>query len=101
MKIKKGDSVKILRGKDRGKTGRVIRVFVQDDKVVVENMNLVKRHKKSKRSNEQSERITIAAPIYVSNVQLICPKCSKPTRTGVKRIDSKNVRVCKKCQAEI
>ena len=101
MKIRKGDKVKILRGKDRAKTGKVIRVFPQEKKVIVENRNLVKRHRKAKRTNEQSERMTIAAPIVISNVQLICPKCSKPTRLAIKRIDGKNVRICKKCQAEI
>ena len=101
MRIKKGDNVKILRGKDRSKTGKVLRVFPKDDKVIVENMNLVKRHKKSRRAGEQSERITVAMPINIANVQLICPKCSTPTRVGYTQVDKKNVRACKKCKAEI
>ncbi len=101
MRIKKGDIVKVLRGKDRGKTGKVLRVFPEKKKMIVENMNLVKRHKKSRRAGEQSERITVASPIYVSNLQIVCPKCSKPTRLGIKKVDNKNVRFCKKCEAEI
>jgi large subunit ribosomal protein L24 len=101
MRIKKGDNIKVLRGKDRGKTGKVLRVFPSKDKVLVENINLVKRHKKSRRAGEQSERITVSMPINVANVQFICPKCSKPTRLGKKIVDKKNVRVCKKCEAEV
>jgi large subunit ribosomal protein L24 len=101
MRIKKGDNVKILSGKDRGKSGKVIRVYPITERVIVENINLVKKHKKSRQSNEQSERITMPAPISLSNVLLICPKCSKITRTGVKTVADKKVRVCKKCEAEI
>lgn len=101
MRIKKGDNVKILRGKDRSKTGKVLRVFPKSSKVIVENMNLVKRHKKSRRTGEQSERITVAMPINVANVQFICPKCSKSSRIGRKVIDKKNIRICKKCEAEV
>ena len=101
MRIKKGDNVKILRGKDRSKTGKVLRVFPCDKKVIVENINLAKRHKKSKRAGEQSERVTIAMPINIANVQFVCPKCSKSVRLGYKVVDNKNVRVCKKCEAEV
>jgi large subunit ribosomal protein L24 len=101
MRIKKGDNVKILSGKDRGKSGKVIRVYPITERVIVENINLVKKHKKSRQSNEQSERITMPAPISLSNVLLICPKCSKITRMGVKTVADKKVRVCKKCEAEI
>ncbi len=101
MRIKKGDNVKILSGKDRGKTGKVIKVYPEKKRLIVENINLVKKHKKSRQSNEQSERMTLAAPIHISTVMLICPKCSKPTRLGVKAIDEKKVRICKKCQAEV
>ena len=101
MRIKKGDNVKILRGKDRGRIGKVLRVFPADNKVVVENINLVKKHRKARRAGEQSERVEIAMPINVANVQFVCPKCSKPSRLGKKIIDGKNVRVCKKCEAEV
>ena len=101
MRIKKGDNVRVLSGKDRGKTGKVIKVYPSVNRVIVENINLVKKHKKSRQSNEQSERITMPAPISLSNVLLICPKCSKVTRTGAKIVAGKKVRVCKKCEAEI
>jgi len=101
MRIKKGDKVKILSGKDRGKTGKVIKVYPATQKLIVENINLVKKHKKSRQDNEKSERMTIAAPISVSKVMLVCPKCSKPTRLGSKEIEGKKVRICKKCQAEV
>ncbi len=101
MNIKKGDKVKMLSGKDRGKDGKVIRVIPREDRVVVDGLNLIKKHKKSKQRGQKGERITISAPINVSNVQLICPKCGKPSRIGHKMISDKKVRVCKKCQVEI
>ena len=101
MRIKKGDNVKVLSGKDRGKTGKVIKAYPGTGKIIVENINLVKKHKRSRQSNEKSERITMPAPINVSNVLLICPKCSKVTRVGVKFVANKKVRVCKKCEAEV
>lgn len=101
MRIKKRDNVKILRGKDRNKTGKVLRVFPADNKITVENINLVKKHRKSRKAGEQSERVTIAMPINIANVQFICSKCSKPSRIGYKTVDSKKVRICKKCEAEV
>ncbi len=99
--IKKGDKVKILSGKDRGKTAKVIRVLPKEERVMVEGVNLVKKHRKARVAGEKSERITMPASIHISNVMLICPKCSKSTRLGAKRIDGKKVRICKKCQAEL
>ena len=101
MRIKKGDKVKILCGKDRGKTGKIIRMMPSKGKLIVENINLVKKHKKSRKAGEQSERMTLAAPINISNVMLVCPKCSKASRMRSKTIDNKAVRVCQKCEAEI
>lgn len=101
MKIKKGDQVKVLSGKDRGRTGKVLRVLPKDGKVVVEKTNLVKKHRRARHQGEKSERVSIPAPINASNVQLICLKCGKPTRIGVKMIEGKKVRACKKCKAEI
>jgi len=101
MKIIKGDQVKILSGKDRGKTGKVLQVFPGKNKILVEKINLAKKHRKAKNQREKSERISLAMPIDISNAQLICPQCGKSTRVGKKIIDDKNVRVCKKCQAEV
>jgi len=100
MRVKKGDKVKVLCGKDRGKIGEVIKVMPGRKRLIVENVNLTKKHRKARRAGEKSERITVAAPIDSSNVMLVCPKCSKAVRVSAKIIDDKKVRVCKKCKAE-
>ncbi len=101
MKIKKGDQVKILSGKDRGKTGKVLRAFPAESKILVEGVNIVKKHRKARQQRQKSERISIPMAINISNAQLICPKCGKVTRVGAKKINGKSVRVCKKCSAEM
>lgn len=101
MKVKKGDKVKILSGKDRGSEGKVINSFPEEDRIIVDGINLVKKHRKPRRSGEKGERITKPAPIDASNVQLICPKCGKPTRIGHKITNNEKARICKKCEAEI
>ena len=101
MRIKKGDNVKILSGKDRGKTGKVLRAIPSENRIVVEKVNMAKRHRRGRGQKQKSERISIAAPISVTNVQLICPKCGKPSRIGSKLVDGKKVRMCKKCNAEV
>ena len=103
--IKKGDKVTVLTGKSKGESGKVISVLTADKRVVVEGVNLVTEHNKPRKSTEQGGIITKEAPLDVSNVMLICPKCNKPCRTGVKTnfVDGKKVkvRICKKCGAEI
>ena len=101
MRIKKGDNVKILSGKDRGKIGKVLRAIPSKERIVVKKMNIVKRHRRGRGQKQKSERISIPAPISVTNVQLVCPKCGKATRVGSKLVDGKKVRVCKKCNAEV
>lgn len=101
MNIKKGDKVKVLSGKDRGKDGKVIRVTPKEGRVVVDGLNLIKKHKKSQKRGQKGERVTISGAIDASNVQLICPKCGKASRIGHKMINDKKVRICKKCQGEI
>jgi large subunit ribosomal protein L24 len=101
MNIKKGDKVKILSGKDRGKTGKVLKVYPPENRVVVEGVNMVKKHRKSTQRGQKGERISFEAPLNVSNVQLICSACGKPSRVGKKEVEGKRVRVCKKCQAEV
>jgi large subunit ribosomal protein L24 len=101
MKLKTGDQVSIVRGKDNGKTGSVQKVFTKEAKVVVDGINQVKRHLKSRTPGQKSEIITLTKPVAISNVQLICPKCKKLTRVGYKMLKDEKVRVCKKCQAEI
>ncbi len=101
MKIKKGDNVLIIRGKDRGKTGKVIRVLPKENKIVVEGLNLVKKHVKPRRKGEKGKIIEISMPIYVSNVKLLCPNCRQPTRVGYKLENEEKFRICKKCQNKI
>ncbi len=97
MRIKKGDQVKILAGKDRGKTGNVLRVIPDEERVVVENINVHKKHTGPRRSGEKGQIIQAPAPIHISNIALICTKCGKPTRVGFRFEETKKVRYCKKC----
>lgn len=101
MKIKKGDTVLIISGKDRGRRGKVLDVFPKEGKVVVEGMNIKKRHVRPKKSGEKGQIAEISAPFSVSNVKLICSQCGKPTRVGYKITEGKKYRICKKCGKEI
>lgn len=101
MKIKKGDQVLIISGKDRVKKGKVLKVFPKESKILVEGINLRKKHQKPKRSGEKGQIITLPASLPVSNAKLICPKCGKATRVGYKITEGKKYRVCKKCGQEI
>jgi large subunit ribosomal protein L24 len=102
MKLQTGDTVKIVRGKDSGRTGKVEKVFIKENKVVVEGINQYKRHIKAKMPGQKSEIITLTKPLPVSNVMLECPKCKKPARVGYKLLkDGSKTRFCKKCNAEI
>ncbi len=101
MKIKKGDIVLIVRGKDRGKSGKVIKALPKENKIVVEGLNLVKKHVKPKRQGEKGKIIELERPIYISNVKLICPNCSKPTKVGYRIEGEEKFRFCKKCQSKI
>ncbi len=100
MKIKKNDSVKIVRGKDSGKVGNVLAVVTKEAKVVVEGVNQAKRHMKSRVPGKKSEIVTITKPLSLANVMLVCPKCKQTTRVGYKLLKDDKVRVCKKCKAE-
>ena len=97
MKIKKGDTVKILYGKDSGKTGSVVAVDLKNQKVVVTGVNLYKRHLKGDGKTRTSEILTIEKPMPVSKVILVCPLCGKTTRVALKREGDKVTRICKKC----
>lgn len=98
MKIKKGDTVLIIKGKDRGKQGKVIKVLPKENRIVVEGLNLVKKHVKPKRAGEKGQIIEVPAPLYVSKVKLICPLCKKPTKVGYTFVNDDKKRMCKKCK---
>lgn len=99
MKIKTGDTVKVLQGKDKGKKGKVIQAMPKDGKIVIEAVNLFVKHVRPKREKEKGQRVQFPAALNVSRVMLICPRCGKATRVGHKMLESgKNVRICVKCK---
>ena len=101
MKIKRDDKVIVLSGKDKGKSGKVIAADPKAEKVIVEGVNVATKHQKAQKKGQDGGIIKVETPIYVSKVQLVCPKCGKGTRVAYKIVDGKKVRVCKKCGAEI
>ena len=100
MKIRKDDNVIMLTGKDRGKTGKVLRSLPEDLKVVIEGLNLVKKHRRAKKQGQKGETISISRAVDISNVMLVCRHCKKPSRMSFRHEDKKVVRVCKKCSGE-
>lgn len=96
MHVKKGDKVMVISGKEKGKTGTIIAAFPKKDRVLVEGMNLVKKHMKPNQANPQGGIVSQEASIHVSNVMLIDPKSGEPTRVSYKVEDGKKVRVAKK-----
>lgn len=102
LHVKKGDTVKVLAGKDAGKEGKVLRTIPEKERVVVEKLNMIKKAMRPTQANPQGGINTIEAPMNASNVMLVCPKCNKPTRASRRRDDAgKKIRVCKKCGADI
>ncbi|OGO15874.1 MAG: 50S ribosomal protein L24 [Chloroflexi bacterium RBG_16_48_7] len=102
MKIKKNDNVIIIAGKDKGKKGKVRQVLPKANRLLVEGFNLAKRHSKTKGQARQGGIIELEAPMDVSNVMLVCPKCSKPARVGYRVMpDGKKVRICHICEEVI
>lgn len=99
LSIKKNDTIVVLSGKEKNKRGRVLSVYPLKEQVLVEKINVIKRHMKPSRKYTQGGIIEKEAPLNVSNVMLVCPKCSKPTRIGNTVLQTgKKVRVCKKCR---
>ena len=102
LKIRKGDRVRVLTGKDRGKEGEVMRAIPAQRKVIVEGVNVAKKHQGPTRSTQQGGIIDRDMPLPVANVALVCPSCGKATRVGYKfDASGQKVRVCKKCGGEI
>jgi large subunit ribosomal protein L24 len=101
MKIKINDKVKVMSGKDSGKTGKVIQAFPKEEKIVVEGVNIMKKSLKSRKQSEKGQVIELAGPLHVSKVALICPKCSLETRVGYKIEGKDKKRVCRKCKEVI
>ena len=101
MRIKRGDTVTVISGKDKGATSVVMRIIPTSRKVVVEKVAVAKKAQRPTRDNPQGGIISIEKPIHVSTVMLVCPQCDKPTRVGYDVRDSSKVRVCKKCGKDI
>jgi large subunit ribosomal protein L24 len=100
--IKKNDKVKVLTGKDRGKIGKVLKVDRKKQRILVENINIVKRHTRPTAQNRQGGILESEAPVHSSNVMLMCNKCIKPVRIKMQLLDDgKKVRVCRKCNEQI
>lgn len=100
--VKKNDTVKVIAGKEKGKTGKVVKVLTKKDRVVVEKINFIKRHTKPRGAAGQGGIIEKEGAIHISNVMLVCPKCSSAVRAGSKIMeDGRKVRVCKKCEEVI
>ena len=101
MNIKKGDTVVVLSGKDKGKQGKVLVADPKAGKVIVEGVSVASKHQKPKKQGEEGSIIKMETPIYACKVMVVCPKCGKATRVAHKIEDGKKVRVCKKCGAEL
>ena len=101
MNVKKGDTVVVLSGKDKGKQGKVLSTVPSEAKVVVEGINMVTCHVKARKQGEESNIVKREAALYASKVQVVCPKCGKATRVAHKIADGKKSRVCKHCGAEL
>ncbi|MFH0951713.1 MAG: 50S ribosomal protein L24 [Patescibacteria group bacterium] len=101
MDFKKGDTVKIIQGKDRGKQGKILQVFPRDGRIVVESLNMASKNVRPKRQGEKGQVVKYNAPFNRSNALLVCPKCNKSTRLNRQKIGDNKERVCKKCKQVI
>ena len=101
MNIRRDDKVVVISGKDKGKEGKVLIADPKAGKLVVSGVNVATKHQKPRKQGEEGGIIKVETPIYVSKVQLVCPKCGKATRVGFKVENGKKTRICKKCGAEV
>ena len=100
MKLKKNDNVYVTKGKNKGSSGKILAVFEDSGKVVIEGVNMRRRHIRARRSGEKGQIVSVEGRITTANVALVCSKCKKATRIGYKISEKGKVRVCKKCCAE-
>ena len=101
MKVKKGDTVLIISGKDRGKKGKILKSLPKAERIIVEGINIKKKHVRPKKEGEKGQTISFAMSLHVSNAKIICSKCGKAVRVGYRIEGDKKIRVCKKCGQEI
>ncbi len=101
MKLKKGDTVLIISGKDKGRTAKILKSLVKERMILVDGINLKKKHVKPRKEGEKGQLVSVSAPINASNVKFLCPKCAKATRVGYRIEKDKKFRICKKCQSQV
>ena len=101
MRIKKGDTVQVLSGKDKGKTGEVLEIQPKTNKVVVKGLNIIKKQSKPRKQGEEGGILSMEGAMHVAKVNVVCPKCGKATKVGYSEEKGEKVRVCKKCGAKL
>ncbi len=101
MKIKKNDIVKIMTGKDKGKTGKILNILLKENKVLIEGLNLYKKNIKPKKQGEKGQIISMPRPINVSNIMIMCSSCGNSARVGFRFENKNKIRYCKKCKVKI
>jgi large subunit ribosomal protein L24 len=101
MKLKKGDNVIVITGKDKGKKGKIVTVLVKQNRIIVEGINMMKKHQRPRKSGEKGVKLDIAMPMSASNVQIVDPKTNLRTRVGKKKVGEKMIRITKKSGQEI
>ena len=101
MKVKKGDTVLIVSGKDKGRTAKILKSLIKERQILIEGVNQKKKHVKPKKEGEKGQVVSKSLPVDVSNVKFLCPKCGKATRLGYMIDKDRKFRVCKKCRSEV
>ncbi|MDI6713153.1 MAG: 50S ribosomal protein L24 [Anaerosomatales bacterium] len=101
MTVRKGDKVRVIAGKDKGKEGKVLRAYPEKQRVVVENVHMIKKATRPSQRNPQGGIVEMEGTIHVSNVMLVCPSCGQPTRVARRREEGVRIRVCKKCGKDV
>ncbi len=101
LNVKRGDRVRVITGKEKGKEGKVLRTFPEKQRVVVEGVTRIKKHTRPSTKHPQGGILEVEGTVHVSNVMLVCPSCSEPTRVGHVREDGVRMRVCKKCGKQL
>jgi len=100
--LKVNDQVEVITGKDKGRVGKIIKVYKKSDKVLVERINMIKRHMKARAEGQEGQIVDKESPIHVSNLMLVCPKCTNTVRVARKTLDDgSKVRICKKCSESV
>ncbi|MBN2144882.1 MAG: 50S ribosomal protein L24 [Candidatus Aureabacteria bacterium] len=101
-KLKKNDEIRVIAGKDKGKTGKILKIFKETNRVLVQGINFIKKHKKPTQNDRQGGIVQEERPIHLSKVMLLCSSCKKPTRVGRKFMESgEKIRFCKMCNADL